>query len=306
MPTLRRSRNLLAQPAQYLARAVAREYLQRVLEEGARVEGGDPDAVHDLRVALRRLRNWLRLWRPFLRDTVRRSLEQRLRRLSRLAGRARDLEVQCSALTTPGVIRGEPARHGALLVAGVVGVEHTKAVGELRTELLKELAPTAAALDHQLRHYYVEADLDAEEPEALAGPALARLIREQRAALVPKLAALRSGRQLKPAHAARIAVKRLRYLLESLGRSSRNAAAVARRLGLLQHLLGELHDAQLLEARVAALRSRDAAVRALRVRLRARVAAASRVVARERGSRSLRLALRGLERLAESLERARR
>ena len=47
-------------PAPRAVRVIARGLLDEVLAAHARFEKDDPDALHDLRVALRRLRSWLR------------------------------------------------------------------------------------------------------------------------------------------------------------------------------------------------------------------------------------------------------
>ena len=53
----------------------------------------DDEALHDFRVALRRLRSWERAFRPYIRDDVSKRLRQRLRNLARDTGASRDLEV---------------------------------------------------------------------------------------------------------------------------------------------------------------------------------------------------------------------
>src|SRR6478672_7935479 len=54
---------------------------------------GDKEALHDFRVALRRLRSWLRAFRPALADTVGPKIERRLKQIAKETGASRDLEV---------------------------------------------------------------------------------------------------------------------------------------------------------------------------------------------------------------------
>lgn len=253
----------LAQPARRTARLMARACLQRVLEEAARVEirvveitgpaatrgvEREREAVHDLRVALRRLRSWLRAWRPYLRDTVRKSSERRLGRLARLAGQARDLEVQRAWLVTPTVERSRPAGESARRMVHRVEAEYARALRALGRGLLKGLGPAAARLDLEL------GDLDAGElsrsPEPTMAYAMARLIGEHAGELAPLLRRVRSAGQVDAAHAARLEVKRLRYLMDSLGRHSPHLRRATGYLSGLQDGLGELHDAQVLLARL--------------------------------------------------------
>jgi CHAD domain-containing protein len=60
------------------------------------------------------------------------------------------------------------------------------------------------------------------------------------------------------AHAARIAMKRLRYLLEPFGSSSRLAATAVLRLTAAQDAFGRLHDIQLLARRITGHRAKPA------------------------------------------------
>ncbi|HZK77339.1 MAG TPA: CHAD domain-containing protein, partial [Gemmatimonadaceae bacterium] len=53
----------------------------------------DDDLLHDFRVALRRLRSWLRAFDSSLGDTVRRKHERRLRSIVRSTNAARDATV---------------------------------------------------------------------------------------------------------------------------------------------------------------------------------------------------------------------
>ncbi|HEX7940304.1 MAG TPA: CHAD domain-containing protein, partial [Gemmatimonadaceae bacterium] len=53
----------------------------------------DPDAVHDFRVAVRRLRSWLQLWGDELDPIISRKQRRRIRDLAHATGPARDLQV---------------------------------------------------------------------------------------------------------------------------------------------------------------------------------------------------------------------
>ena len=106
--------DLESRPARYAARVVARERLRRVrLALPSPDEPPGEDALHDFRVALRRLRTWLRAFGSELDDTVGRGTLRRLRRLSRRTGRARDLEVQLRWLTQPTAPLGPLASRAA-------------------------------------------------------------------------------------------------------------------------------------------------------------------------------------------------
>src|SRR5438477_5547232 len=59
---------------------------------------GEPDAIHDARVATRRMRAALRLVEPLISDEHRKPLARALRRLRRRLGAARDLDVMIDHL----------------------------------------------------------------------------------------------------------------------------------------------------------------------------------------------------------------
>jgi CHAD domain-containing protein len=326
---------LLVRPARRTARLMARAYLQRVLEEAAHVEirvaeitgpgalrgvEREREAVHDLRVALRRLRSWLRAWRPYLRDTVRRSSERRLQRLSRLAGAARDLEVQRAWLASNVVRRAPAAGEAARLLLLRIEAEYAAALRALARGLLRELGPAAARLDAELEEQEAGGPLQPGEPTMAF--AMARLIDAHTEEAVPFLRRTGAG-DARAAHAARIAVKRLRYLVDSLSRHSPDLRLVDGYLIGLQDELGELHDAQVLLARLAEgsggagerRRAKGPALPrsgrpALRALLRRRIAAeflrARRAIAGPGLPRALRATARVIDRLDRMDEAAHR
>jgi len=81
-------------PMQEAARKILRYYLQRMLEHepGARL-GEDAEELHDMRVALRRMRSAIDLLQPYLPADLARECNDGLRRLGRVLGRVRDMDV---------------------------------------------------------------------------------------------------------------------------------------------------------------------------------------------------------------------
>ena len=76
--------DLLARPPEEGARLIALSYLDKATEALHRLkEAEDKEALHDFRVALRRLRSCLRAYRGLLQDSVPKKLAKRLRRLAR-------------------------------------------------------------------------------------------------------------------------------------------------------------------------------------------------------------------------------
>jgi CHAD domain-containing protein len=202
--------------------------------------GGEPEDVHQARVATRRLRSDLRTFAPLVDDAWGASLSEELRWLAAELGTVRDAEVlaerlQATATRLPAA-DVEAGRHVAdQLVAGVAGT---------RDQLLAALHdPRYVALLDRL----VDAAHNPVLTVEAAGPARK---------VLPGLVAIpwsrlwRDGRRLdvhspdEELHALRIRAKRVRYAAEAVApvmgpRATKFAAAVT----ALQTVLGEHQDA---------------------------------------------------------------
>lgn len=319
--------DLLHSPTGFATRMIARSRLVAVLEEATGLEVGaaasgahhaavdstgpeDVDAVHDFRVALRRLRSWLRAYRPFLDDTVTRRTGRRLRRLSQLAGQVRDLQVQDAALGAIGSNPRAPGRGAARWLADHLRAGVPRARRKLISTLAGRLPGAAAKLSRQLQRYVIKANLDVtEDHDDTMAATTASLIQDQVEVLQGKVRQWRQHPDSMAAeHATRIAVKRLRYLLEAFGASSRLAATAARHLGGLQDALGRAHDAHVLltsvaEATAGAGKSLPprCALAALRRTLHDQIRAALHEAHRKAGPQGLGLALAATARLQRRL-----
>src|SRR6185295_4211207 len=85
---------LLRQPVERAARDVAMRLLEQADEERRRLgQKDDPEALHDFRVALRRLRSWLKTFKEPLRGSVAGSHRDVLRAVAHATNTGRDAEV---------------------------------------------------------------------------------------------------------------------------------------------------------------------------------------------------------------------
>ena len=260
---------MLTRPVRTAVRLIARTRLLRVLECAARIEvhpgdkpggrrlaetpltGDDPEAVHDFRVALRRLRSWMRAFRPYLDDTVARKTERALRRVSRLAGEARDLEVQREWLAEAAADKkSKTAPAAAWLVPGIRTGE-SAVLHQLGHDVVKTIPRVAAKLARQFGRYTAEIEIDRGEVGPRMSTVVADRILEELPEVRQSLARVQRPSQVADSHLARIAMKRLRYLLEALDPSLAAVAIAVKRLSLMQQSLGDLHDAQVLAGRLA-------------------------------------------------------
>jgi CHAD domain-containing protein len=112
-----------------------------------------------------------------------------------------------------------------------------------------------AAIEKELRArlsvYRTEVHLDAAAPLATLGEITAGILRRQMADLEDHLSHIEDAGDEKGAHRARISAKRVRYLLEPFADEIPEAGAIVKRFKILQDLLGELHDAHVLESELA-------------------------------------------------------
>ena len=242
---------LLDGPADEGTRRVAIALLEAAIAARARLDDPDDDeALHDFRVALRRLRSWLRAFSPDLRGSVRRKHRRRLRAVSRTAGAARDAQVHVAWLRdAEETLEARERVGGEWLLRRAVDQQRSAGSAFIEAAATTFL-PTARALAKDLAVYSVRIDLRDPTPRRTFAQAVAPLILADANALGERLAAVQSNQDQALAHAARIAGKRLRYLLEPIANAVEGADALVRRLRHLQDTIGEMHDVHVMAAEV--------------------------------------------------------
>lgn len=235
----------LRQSPRLALRAVLDAQLQAASAAAARLETSeDSEALHDLRVALRRLHTLLRVYRGDL-DHRFRFINKQVRRLARATNALRDREVHIAWLREQQ--RQTPATAQVALAALIDQLqgEQSRAAQRRYPRLKTQFVALAAELRRALR---APADAHARRtrPTLSFAQAAARRLRELGNKLARRLA------QIDPqdddddrVHAARIAGKRLRYVLEPLHAGMPGVQRLVSRLKTLQDLLGDIHDGQL-------------------------------------------------------------
>ncbi|MBI5241460.1 MAG: CHAD domain-containing protein [Elusimicrobia bacterium] len=215
-------------PAGEAAAGLARLWLGRALKAAGGLRSGkDAQALHDLRTSLRRLRVVLAAYRGQLGPAAARPLRRRLQKVSRMTGPARDAQVWAAWLRGGGA----PCHITSRLIIHLGAVsEHCRK--EFLRQGLPELKAAARGLKERLERVRPGTEPFAEAARRAAAKAAVELD--------CSLAAARRGGTPAQSHAARIKVKRLRYILEPCP----GTKALAKRLRGLQELLGRLHDAQ--------------------------------------------------------------
>jgi CHAD domain-containing protein len=265
MPTPSLPPEILARPAAQSVRLIAQAYLDAAVEAARRMDDPkDTEALHDFRVALRRLRSTLRAYRAELKGSARPKLYRRFGEIADETNRVRDADVALAWLQplTPELSTRE--RVGLRWLIGRIEAQRTKRIEHDLAEARRSFRGAERRLRNGLAIYRQALQPDEAGPDrpfaAVArGTALA-----QAQQLDQILAAVRApdGPEV---HRARIAAKRLRYLLEPLTEEVPATAAVVARLRTLQDRLGELHDVLELEHAVRTGVESVAAERAIRL-----------------------------------------
>lgn len=226
----------------------------------------DPEYLHQLRVAVRRLRVLLRLLRGAAPDGARRHGADALKRLARLLGPARDGDVFRQEIWPPLRLRIDDARLAPALDAAWL-VQRHRAMGRARQALA---APRFHKLLCELDVLFAEprARGDGDDAVSDAGFLHAAIRRRARHVRAAYAAAKDEADYERRLHALRIAVKKLRYALEFLAPllKRHRAARALKRLARLQAVLGEMNDIAAAQARIDTALQRRRGVAAERAR----------------------------------------
>jgi triphosphatase len=198
----------------------------------------DDEAIHDTRVALRRLDAALDVWRDALRPGRRRRARRAVRGLRRSLGPAREAEVNAALLRER--MAAEPM--------ATADLETLRTRLERRAERARRRAARACGREEIDRA--VRRARRALRPLRAGAPAGSGLLAEARRRLEHRAAVARAALaeaaatgNVEALHRARVTLKRWRYGLEALaGADAGTAVAPAGALEALQGSLGRLHD----------------------------------------------------------------
>ena len=224
-----------------VARAVcaALHRTMRGYEPGTRI-GLDPEHLHKMRVATRRLRTALRVFARCFAEDEHARLSAEYKWLGRLLGDVRDLDVQRLALPKLMEQFGAEPREGWTALERHMATRHEAA----RDRLLAGLdGPRYAALLESARDTFSAEALDlGERARQPIGTFGRRVLRKRVAAFERGLSKFRATHGTTEAHALRIVGKRLRYTAEFLGPLL--GGDVRSRVGALRSFQDQLGDIQ--------------------------------------------------------------
>lgn len=246
-------------PAHDVIAVALRQYTRQLMAEDVRLRRDLPDAVHQLRVAGRRLRSLLRTFEPLLDPRWARALVDELAWFVGVMGRGRDLEVLRDRLLVAAEGLPSEARPDAV---------RSSLAEVLRADIEAARAQALAALDGERYLALVDRLVDAacyprtsDAASRPAGVALPPLLRGSWAKLARRAARVRtprrSGRFVTDHHRVRIAAKQLRYACDAAALAlGEPALRLSRQAERVQEVLGRHQDAVLAAAFVTELAGR--------------------------------------------------
>lgn len=210
---------------------------------GAVLDSDDIEAVHDMRVATRRLRSALRDFALVLRKSPLKSVNQDLKKLADALGAARDLDVAIIALRKLKTKAGDKA-----VKAGIQKLvdERREKRREAQLDLRKTL--TVSAIEDLQKRFYAAVEKAARPKKSSKTISFTNAGRD---AVFESLqdfcnlsASLYAPHQIKKLHKLRISAKRLRYAIELFTACwGKHIEPFAEEIAEMQSYLGEVHDA---------------------------------------------------------------
>lgn len=258
--------DILQRSPEEAARRIALGFLDDARQAFERLaDPRDAEALHDFRVAIRRLRSTLRAWWPYVKGSISKKDAKGLKALQSATGGGRDAEVLLEWVAPQRATMRGAQRVGLDWMVDHLRARKEEGYAEVLDDVRKRFDALEQRLRRRLARMRVEVRLDRPSKGETWAMALAERAHEHAAELAEHLAQVHGLGDLEEAHQARIAVKRLRYLLEPVRPHSEEARAIVRRCKRLQDVLGDLNDSAVLMGHLGAGLERAAAERARRL-----------------------------------------
>ena len=245
---------LLERSPEEAVRRLALAFLGQAADARRRLDDpahpADAEALHDFRVGIRRLRSAIKAYGPHLEGSIGTKLRRELRRLAQSTNPGRDAEVQIEWLKgQSGALRTYQRQGLAWLLARLEERKREAYEGAV-ADVSRDFDGVAEKLRRRLSVYRAEIRLGGDGRRGTFREVVAAVLGRHLVALEAALGQVATAADVEPAHEARIEAKRLRYLLEPLADElpgTQPPKGILKRLKTLQDLLGELHDAHVLE-----------------------------------------------------------
>lgn len=267
---LAKAANVLTLPAAQGARIIALSHLDSAVAAYHRMDNPDDlEALHDFRVALRRLRSCIHAYHAYLTDTVSKKSKRRLQGLARVTNEARDTEVQIEWLRLQEKKLPPRQRNSWGWLLDRLELRKAQAYAEIRATMTGKFSRFEYKLRSELRseleRYAVSDELDSQSEGVSLAVATAEKIRKFCKKLEKDQRRIESSNDQLAIHVSRIWLKRLRYLLEPLQEEIDDWPSMINPLKDVQNILGKLHDTHFIALEIALAVENSAALHARRL-----------------------------------------
>lgn len=259
--------DLLWRSDEEAARRLALKNLSAAVAAERRLDDrSDREALHDFRVAIRRLRSVVRAYRSQLGGAIRKRDRQDLRKIQRATGSGREAEVALKWLTKQQPSLQPEHLPGLNWLSAMLLDRRRRCSEQLDAEIRASFRSIATKLEGRLAIMRVEQNLLSEEPPVSFARCVANLTEAHATDLSMTLGQIANIDDAEKLHRGRISGKRLRYLLEPVRPYVNEAQQVVKQSKGLQDLLGDLNDIHVLmreidDALEASMRQRSERVR---------------------------------------------
>ncbi|MDZ7632795.1 MAG: CHAD domain-containing protein [Gemmatimonadaceae bacterium] len=252
--------DLLAGSAARSTRLICRQLVAKAAAAAAGLDDGGRAAVearHDFRVALRELRTTIDCYAAALEGAEPETLVRKIRALAKRIGSARDADVQNRLWRSVSEARTVPQR-AALERLAPLG--DTASAVPFETGAIHRRWRRLQSRLHETVNMWHEKHRLEDDGTAITFSRLAADALEQATVdLSDRFATIGSADDAPALHAARLAVKRVRYLLKPLAGDDTDTTTTLSALRDAQDLLGAINDAHMLRARLRAAHPADSA-----------------------------------------------
>ena len=238
---------------------------EKLIALSTELRDGDTDgdeALHDFRVSIRRLRSWVKAFRPSLDDDVTRKWRRRLAELADATRATRDGAVHLEWLRKERPSLSARQRVGQKWLGDRLASQRSDGEEDALASA-GDFASMIPKLTRKLSFY--RAPVCEPEPTVRFGSIVAETLRTRSERLRRDLAAVHAFSDVKKAHRARISAKNLRYVIDPVAKLVGDGHAITETLKTLQDSLGDLHDVHVFTEELATATEKAARARARRV-----------------------------------------
>jgi CHAD domain-containing protein len=228
---------------------LAERLFEKATAACARLGKDDAESLHDFRVALRRLRTHLETHKEYLGRRRANKMRKSLSKLVSATNTTRDFEVQRAWIEQQVSDEGvsEIQREGLQLI--LVEFYGNGQNGTSRAELEPVKSRFAKIGDKFTRPRW--SIPESSDPNAGIVAVTRAALRKHAAKLRDQLGQIESVDSVRATHRARLALKRLRYILEPMAKIIPDAHDLVREFKAMQDTLGSLRDLQILRMQIS-------------------------------------------------------